>query len=462
MRNPRRTVLPLLLIAATVLAGCRATATPEATKPPEVAPTQAPATQAPSPAPAEKVTITMWMTADDFTQTFDENVITPFNEQSMTTIVELVPQANAWDALRAALPSGEGPDLIRTMGPTAATSLARAGYLLPLDTYAEAFEWADLVMPWALEIGRADGLLYSIPLEVETLVLYYNKTLFEQHDWTPPTTMDELVALSEEIQAAGVVPFAHAVGEFRQASEWYIGEFMNHVAGPQVVYEALTGERPWTDPVLVEAMDLLNTFQQNSWFMGGLDRYYTLSFAERDAMFSSGEAAMDIEGTWAIGGWLGLFGEANGNPNEWDWVPVPSATGDPIYDLGVGGSLSIHAESLYPDNAAEFLSYYYSPEVQARLLAAGFNSGPVRLTADMLSGVDARFAAIIAAMGEASLAGGYGYTSWTFWPPQSETYLIEVEKVWSGEISSTEYLQGLQDMMDEERAAGEMPAIPLR
>src|SRR3989304_4422085 len=72
------------------------------------------------------------------------------------------PQATAGHALRAALPSGEGPDLIRTMGPTAATSLARAGYLLPLDTYAEAFERAGLVMPWALEIGRADGLRDSI------------------------------------------------------------------------------------------------------------------------------------------------------------------------------------------------------------------------------------------------------------------------------------------------------------
>jgi ABC-type glycerol-3-phosphate transport system substrate-binding protein len=66
---------------------------------------------------------------------------------------------------------------------------------------------------------------------------------------------------------------------------------------------------------LIEAIVLLDTFQQNGWFMGGLDRYYTVTFAERDAMFASGEAAMNIEGTWAIGGLLNIFCEEADNPN---------------------------------------------------------------------------------------------------------------------------------------------------
>ena len=54
----------------------------------------------------------------------------------------------------------------------------------------------------------ANGKLYSIPSEIETLVLYYNKTLFEQNGWEPPKTLDELTALAEQIDAAGVIPFA--------------------------------------------------------------------------------------------------------------------------------------------------------------------------------------------------------------------------------------------------------------
>ena len=44
----------------------------------------------------------------------------------------------------------------------------------------------------------------------------------------------------------------------------------------------------------------------------------------------------------------------------------------------------------------------------------------------------------------------YGYTTWTFWPPKSETYLIEeIEKVWAGDMTVEEYLQGLQDIFDD-------------
>jgi raffinose/stachyose/melibiose transport system substrate-binding protein len=301
-----------------------------------------------------------------------------------------------------------------------------------------------------------------VPAEVETLVLYYNKTLFEANGWQPPKTIDELTALCEEMQAKGVIPFAHANAEYRGANEWYVGEFLNHIAGPDKVYEALIGQRPWTDPAFVQAIDTLNTYQQEGYFMGGLDRYYTLTFGERDAMFSSGEAAMNIEGTWFIGSALTLFGDESENKNEWDWVPVPSMTGDAIYDLGIGGSLSINKASESPEAAAEFLTYYYSSEAQAAMVNSGFNAAPVSLKAELLTGVDPRFAAIIEAMGQASQSGGYGYTSWAFYPPKTEALLLEVEKVWAGEISSTEFLEQLQAQFDEEKEAGETPPIPER
>ena len=143
--------------------------------------------------------------------------------------------------------------------------------------------------------------LYSIPDEIETLVLYYNKTLFEQNGWEPPTTLDELMALAEQINAAGIVPFANANAEWRPANEWFVGEFLNHSAGgPQKVYDALTGGMHWTDPDFVAAIEALNQMQQNGWFSGGLDRYYTATDAETGAMFGAGEAAMKIEGTWFL------------------------------------------------------------------------------------------------------------------------------------------------------------------
>ena len=39
--------------------------------------------------------------------------------------------------------------------------------------------------------------------------------------------------------------------------------------------------------------------------------------------------------------------------------------------------------------------------------------------------------------------GGNGYLTWTFWPPKSNAYLWEkIERVWSGQITALEYLEG--------------------
>src|SRR5690606_24686559 len=127
------------------------------------------------------------------------------------------------------------PDVVTTPGPSFVFEMAKAGQLLPLSDYAEKLGWDELFAPWALSLGLVDGELYSIPHELETLILYYNKTLFEENGWTPPTTMDELMALSEEIAAAGIIPFSHANAEWRPANEWFAGEFLNHVAGPDAV-----------------------------------------------------------------------------------------------------------------------------------------------------------------------------------------------------------------------------------
>jgi raffinose/stachyose/melibiose transport system substrate-binding protein len=85
------------------------------------------------------------------------------------------------------------------------------------------------------------------------------------------------------------------------------------------------------------------------------------------------------------------------------------------------------------------------------------------LQADAMTGVDPRIARIFEEFAKASDAGDYGYTTWTFWPPKSDVYIYEeIEKVWSGETTSKEYLQGLQDQFQQELTAGEIPPIPKR
>ncbi len=91
----------------------------------------------------------------------------------------------------------------------------------------------------------------------------------------------------------------------------------------QKVYDALTGKTPWTDPAFATSIDILNNMQQKGWFMGGMDRYYTATDAERIQAFADGKAAMDMDGTWAIESYGDYFGDNSAIKADWAGCPRP-------------------------------------------------------------------------------------------------------------------------------------------
>ena len=71
------------------------------------------------------------------------------------------------------------------------------------------------------EEGRqfGDNQLYSIPLSKSTEVLYYNKTFFDQHGLTVPTTWEEMEAVCAQIKA--IDPSCIPLG-YDSESNWFI------------------------------------------------------------------------------------------------------------------------------------------------------------------------------------------------------------------------------------------------
>ncbi|MDE0025941.1 MAG: extracellular solute-binding protein [Spirochaetaceae bacterium] len=412
------------------------------------------------------VEVEVWLdsnSGDVRQERWETMVLNPYTEANPNVLFEIALIANLYDATRTALASGAGPDLVMTYGPFA-LELGRNKLLVPLDGFVDQYGWDDHFAPWSLASFDVDGAPVALPDEIETLVLYYNETLFEQHGWQVPDTMDELFAVAEQVEAAGIIPFGHANECWRGTNEWFIGEFLNGWAGPAAVYEAIIGNRSFAEPVFVESMQLLTDMQQNGWFSGGLDRYYTVPCATAGAMFGNGEAAMRISGTWSIGGFSNEFGAEAGNDNDWNWTPMPTKSGVDIFNVGIGNAFAISAHSDHPEAVAALLDYYYSSEVQGRrFVNHGKAPAPVEVDPFHLQGADQRYIDLLSTMNKAFAADNYGYTTWVFWGPKTNQYMIEeIERLWAGDITAQEYMEGWQKLHVEEMAEGMVPPAPAR
>jgi raffinose/stachyose/melibiose transport system substrate-binding protein len=58
----------------------------------------------------------------------------------------------------------------------------------------------------ALELVPTEGT-YGVPYVANAAGILYNREMFEEHGWEIPTTWDELLALCEQIQSEGILPF---------------------------------------------------------------------------------------------------------------------------------------------------------------------------------------------------------------------------------------------------------------
>ncbi len=415
---------------------------------------------------AQDNNVTIWAADDDTGTCWSNMLVETFPHDDISIEVVLQPGTGLVDAQRTALQGGAGPDITYSHGPSFMLELANAGLLLSLDHYADEYGWEDRFAPWALDLGRVEGSLYSLSEELETVILYYNKTVFEENGWSVPTNYDEFVALGEAIMDAGLDVMGPAFGECAPCYEWAVSVYLSHHAGPELVYEALTGQRPWTDEAFVAAITELKRVVQEGWFMGGMDLFFSDTFDSAHALFGVGEIAMSFEGTWMLDNYQrDFFGEAAGNMNDWDWFAFPTTfSEEPHFIIGVGSSWGISSSTQNPDAAAAVLDHYYSTSFQAASHAACGNApAPLLYEGDVFAEADPREARLYQEFGQASAAGNVGYTSWSFWPARTNVWLWEqIVRVYDDQISVEDYLAGMQSEFEEEFAEGLIPPIPPR
>ena len=157
------------------------------------------------------------------------------------------------------------PDIAIVPQPGVVDELVAADQLVPLDdtsvqTLRDNYP-ADLVQQ------RANGDVFSAPSResIKSLV-WYRPSVFEEHGWTVPMTLDELSTLVEQIQrdtgdGDPIAPWCFAM-ESGSATGWaatdWVEDLVLRQAGPEVYDEWAAGERGFDDPAIREALTTFN------------------------------------------------------------------------------------------------------------------------------------------------------------------------------------------------------------
>ena len=385
-------------------------------------------------------------------EVFQKTFVDEFNKSADVPVKMDVKQlTNLGQLTETAVSAGRGP---YADGPSSASAFANADRLAPLDEYATKYGWADKLLPWAYDLGKVNGGLYSVPTGYGSLVLYYNKEVFAANNWTAPTTLQEFESIAQEATSKGMIALGGGNSGYQAMSEWLLTSVLNAGVGPEKLYDVLMGKAKFTDPEFVEIIDLIKSWVDKKWLAGGSESYFTTDDTANFTGLADGSVAMYMTGTWSFGS-AGSFSD---KPDWWDWAPLPSfsdAVEPGVYPLAIGTTLSVNAKSKNPAAAAAFIDFIIGDTARSLsyTAATGENPPPLNVSAsDFPSSVDERTTRLYASIPQTT---NVGYASWTFFPPQTDTFMwTEFDKIVTGSQSSLDYLKGLQAVFEKEKSAG--------
>ena len=369
MKKKLLAALLTLSMTAAMLTGCAvSTDTGESAAPAATSSEAAPAeTAQATEASGDAIEIT-WMFWDDLEATEDliskgyKEVIDRFNADYAGTyhVNVITTNLEEYDTkLNALIAANDTPDIfICNPGPNL-TQYVEAGVAADLTdilTNQEA-DWYGSFSGGIFEKITYDGKIMAVPTNFAAACVFYNTEIFEEAGAEVPTTFDELLAACEKIQAAGYTPISCSAG-----TPWCLsmvaGYLCDRVAGPDNLAKLANNEMAWTDAKHVEAGNKLKELSQ----------YFQKSAAgdsndQATAGLYNGEAAMLIQGSWAIA-------QINGNNPDFEekcgvfQFPAVEGGADPNRMIVKTDNLVMSSTTEHPEAVIALMKYFTDETAQ--------------------------------------------------------------------------------------------------
>lgn len=306
-----------------------------------------------APALAQDLTFWSWRQEDraayeQFIDTFEAA------NPGITVKFETFEAANYNTILSTALAGGTGPDVMMVRAHGGLENVAAAGYLEPLSVETIP-ALADFAKPaLAAESMRSDGTLYAVPFASQTQLVIYNKKIFDDNGIAEPQTWDELIAASEKLKAAGVIPFANGTATAWQNETVTFG-LGSSLMGKGFYEDLMAGKADFTDARFTGALGAVADVAAK-YFPDG---FIGLDYPSAQQLFSSGMAGMFIGGSYELANFkaqnadidLGIFA-----------APGKAAEDEKLVGLYFDGGYAANAAGANKEASLKFLNFLASKE----------------------------------------------------------------------------------------------------
>ena len=320
---------------------------------------------APMSAMADDVEEITWMFWDDLEATEDliskgyKEVIDRFNEKydGQYHVTAVTTNLEEYDGkLNALIAGNQTPDcFICNPGPNMDVYV-NAAAAQPLNSYLEENqEWYDSFTEGIFERMTYDGDIYAVPTNFAAACVYYNTEMFADAGVEVPTTYDELLTACQTLQDAGYTPISCSAG-----TAWCLSMIAGYLCDRQGVDLSAIADHTadWTDDVCVQAGEKLLELSQYFQSTAAGD-----SNDQATAAFYNGEAAMLVQGSWAIA-------QINGNNPDFEekcgvfQFPAIDGGNDPNRMIVKTDNLMMSATTEHPEAVIALMQEFTNEESQ--------------------------------------------------------------------------------------------------
>jgi multiple sugar transport system substrate-binding protein len=283
--------------------------------------------------------------------------------------VQLSDWDSYWEKLRVTIAGGQPPDVF-AMSPPLYPDWQSRGVLLNLQPWLDTDpSMLDGVYPVTLEAYKTPDGYFGLPRDFQTIVLYYNKDMFDTAgvayptpDWTWDTLREAAKDLTLDSDGDGTT------------DQW---GFTSDLYGPEALLAPVL--RSYGGDLVDQAAGktVLNTPEA----MAGLT-FIAQMFMDDHSMptesevetygwdpFNAGVAAMTLSGHWSVP-------DYSAQAFKWDIAPIPQGPNGRVTTTNSAGFV-VSKDSANPDAAVEFVRFATGEDGQTLLASIGL-AVPIR------------------------------------------------------------------------------------